>query len=33
MTLAAERRRVLDMHDAHVEQRRVVEQWRDMRRD
>jgi len=33
LTLAAERRRVLDMHDAYMEQRRTVEAWRAMHRD
>jgi hypothetical protein len=32
-TLATERRRLLDMHDAYMEQRRVAEEWRRMRRD
>lgn len=31
LTLAAERRRVLEMHDAYMEQRRIAEQWRRMR--
>jgi hypothetical protein len=30
LTLAAERRRVLDMHDAYMEQRRTAEEWRSM---
>jgi hypothetical protein len=29
----AERRRVLDLHDAYMEQRRIAEQWRSVRRD
>jgi hypothetical protein len=33
MTLASERQRVLDMHDAYVDQRNIVEQWRERRRD
>lgn len=33
LTLANERRRVLDLNDAHMEQRHVAEQWRRMRRD
>ena len=33
VTLAAERRRLLDMHDAYMEQRRIAEEWRRMRRD
>ena len=30
---AAERKRVLDMHDAYMQQRQTVEEWRDVRRD
>jgi len=33
LTLASERKRVLDMHDAYEEQRRTAEVWRSMRRD
>lgn len=33
MALAADRRRALDMNDALIDQRRIVEQWRTMRRD
>lgn len=33
LTLAAERKRVLDMHDAFEEQRRTAQDWRAMRRD
>ena len=32
-SIAIERRRALDLHDAHVEQRHVVEQFRKMRGD
>jgi hypothetical protein len=33
LTLAAERKRVLDMHDAYMEQRRTAEDWRAMHRE
>jgi hypothetical protein len=33
LTLAAERKRVIDMHDAYMEQRRTAEEWRRMHRD
>jgi hypothetical protein len=33
ITLAAERKRMLDMHDAYMEQRRAAEEWRSMHRD
>jgi hypothetical protein len=33
LTLAAERKRVLDMHDAYMEQRRTAEEWRAMHRE
>lgn len=33
LTAAAERKRVLDMHDAYTEQRRTAEEWRSMHRE
>jgi hypothetical protein len=33
LTLAVERKRMLDMHDAYMEQRRTAEEWRSMHRD
>lgn len=33
LTVAAERKRLLDMHDAYMEQRRTAEDWRAMHRD
>lgn len=33
LTAAAERKRMLDMHDAYVEQRRAAEDWRSMHRE
>lgn len=33
LTLAAERKRMLDMHDAYMEQRRTAEEWRAMHRE
>ena len=33
LSLAAERRQVIDMHDAYMEQRRTAEEWRAMHRD
>jgi hypothetical protein len=33
LTVAAERKRVLDMHDAYMEQRRAAEDWRSMHRE
>lgn len=33
LTLASERKRMLDMHDAYMEQRRTAEDWRAMNRD
>ncbi|MFN0007199.1 MAG: hypothetical protein ACKVXR_04760 [Planctomycetota bacterium] len=33
LTAAAERKRMLDMHDAYVEQRRAAEDWRSMYRE
>jgi uncharacterized membrane protein YoaK (UPF0700 family) len=33
LTIAAERKRVLDMHDAFEEQRRTAEDWRAMHRE
>lgn len=33
LTMAAERKRVLDMHDAYMEQRRTAEEWRATHRE
>jgi hypothetical protein len=33
LTVAAERKRLIDMHDAYTEQRRAAEEWRSMHRE
>ena len=33
LTIAAERKRMLDMHDAYMEQRRAADDWRSMHRE
>jgi hypothetical protein len=33
LSVAAERKRLLDMHDAYMEQRRAAEEWRSMHRE